>query len=293
MPPGPPGANITPLRTRAALDKALADHRNSGETLALVPTMGALHDGHLRLIETARHHAQVVVASIYVNPLQFGPAEDLDAYPRDEAGDLAALASAGCGYAYLPRTGEMYPPGDQTRIHPGPLAEPLDGASRPGHFEGVCTVVAKLFGHVRPDLAVFGEKDFQQLQVIRQMTRDLALAPNIVGVPTVREADGLALSSRNRYLNAAQREAAAALPAILAKVAARILGGVATDTALIQGLDALGAAGFEADYLELRRDDDLSPLPARPLRREEAAGARLFVAARMGRTRLIDNRPLS
>ena len=276
-------------RSRAELIEASAPLRADGATLALVPTMGALHEGHLGLIALGARHADAVAASIFVNPTQFGPGEDFEAYPRTAEADLDALANAGCDLAYLPAPAEMYPPGDQTRVVPGALAEPLDGASRPGHFTGVCTVVTKLFAHVRPDAAVFGEKDYQQLLVVRRMTEDLGLDMRIVGAPIARAEDGLALSSRNRYLSAEERARAAALPAILAKVAGRLRGGVAADTATIQGLGDLEAAGLAPDYLEVRRADDLASAPPRPLRRAEADAMRLFAAVRIGRTRLIDN----
>ncbi|MBB4659172.1 pantoate--beta-alanine ligase [Parvularcula dongshanensis] len=280
-------------RSREELTKALSRWRSGGERIVLVPTMGALHEGHLTLVHAARRHGDRVVASIFVNPTQFAPNEDFDAYPRDEEADLGALRRAGCDLAYLPAPAEMYPSGDETRVVPGALAEPLEGASRPGFFTGVCTVVAKLFGQVRPDTAVFGEKDYQQLLVVQRMAADLALGVKVVGVPTVREPDGLALSSRNRYLSPPERRIAARLPETLGKVAGRVRGSVATDTALAQGLQDLRTAGFEPDYLELRRRDDLSPLPPRALRRDELQAARLFVAAKLGRTRLIDNVPLA
>ena len=279
-------------RNRADLAKALETLREGGRTIALVPTMGALHEGHLGLVRRADTLADHAAASIFVNPTQFAPNEDFADYPRTEATDLRMLEEAGCALAYLPDPAEMYPPGEETRVVPGALAAPLEGASRPGFFTGVCTVVAKLFAHVRPDAAVFGEKDYQQLLVVRRMEADLGLGVRVVGVPIARDPDGLALSSRNRYLSRGERKAAAALPDTLAKVAGRIRGGVAVDTALIQGLSDLEAAGFAPDYLEARRADDLAPAPARVLRRAEADAMRLFAAARLGKTRLIDNRPL-
>lgn len=280
-------------RNRAELDEALDALRQGGARVALVPTMGALHDGHLGLVHIASERAEVTAASIFVNPTQFGPNEDFAAYPRTEDADLAALEAAGCGLAYLSDASEMYPPGDDTRVVPGALAQPLDGAARPGHFTGVCTVVAKLFAHVRPDAAVFGEKDYQQLLVIRRMTRDLGLGTQVVGAPIARAADGLALSSRNRYLSDEERERASALPAVLAKVAGRIRGGVAADTAVAQGASDLAAVGLTPDYLEARSSEDLSPAPPRPLRRAEAEAMRLFAAVRVGSTRLIDNLPVT
>ena len=279
-------------RDRAELSKALTRLREGGATLALVPTMGALHDGHLGLVGLARTHATHAVASIFVNPTQFAPNEDLASYPRDEAGDLAALEGAGCTLAYLPSPDEVYPPGDQTRVVPGALAEPMEGACRPGFFTGVCTVVAKLLVHAAPDAAVFGEKDYQQLLVVRRMVTDLGLGVAVHAAPTARAADGLALSSRNRYLSPEERARAARLPETLGKVATRVRGGVAANVALAQGLSDLEAAGFAPDYLELRRGDDLAAAPARPLRAPEADQMRLFVAARLGPARLIDNRPL-
>lgn len=277
-------------RNRAELTKALANLRKDGATLGLVPTMGALHDGHLGLIGLAGTHADVTCASIFVNPTQFAPTEDFSAYPRTEEDDLAALAGTGCALAYVPDPAEMYPPNEDTRVVPGALAAPLEGASRPGFFTGVCTIVTKLFAHIRPDAAVFGEKDYQQLLVVRRMTEDLGLGVSIIGAPIARAEDGLALSSRNRYLSASDRQTAAAIPITLAKVANRVRGGVAVDTALIQGLSDLSAAGLAPDYLDMRGAGDLRCAPARVLRAEEADTMRLFVAARVGETRLIDNR---
>ena len=289
LPRTPP---LPTFRTPNDLAAALDQLRPRG-AVAFVPTMGALHDGHLSLIRAAREEATVVVASIFVNPTQFGPNEDLDAYPRDEAGDLAALAAGGCHLAYLPSASVMYPPGDQTRVRPGPLSDVMDGAARPGHFEGVCTVVAKLFGQVRPDIALFGEKDFQQLRIIERMTTDLCLTPRIVGVPTRREADGLAMSSRNRYLDADERARAGALPRALAATQAALLSGVPAGAALTAGREDLTAAGFTVDYLDLRSMDDLVLLPEGKLSASGAETARLFVAARLGTTRLIDNLALT
>ena len=282
------GRTPPPLLARDVQDLRAALAGRAGP-VALVPTMGALHEGHLALVRAAREQAGVVVASIFVNPAQFGPGEDLESYPRDEAGDLEALASVSCDIAYLPTATVMYPPGDQTRVRPGALAQAMDGAARPGHFEGVCTVVAKLFGQVRPDLALFGEKDFQQLAVIRRMREDLHLWPEIVGVPTVREPDGLAMSSRNRYLSASERTLAGVLPRTLRDAARRLLAGVPSEAVLTGGLDALRQAGFVPDYLDLRRADDLTALPAGPVPAAVLEDARLFVAARLGATRLIDN----
>lgn len=279
-------------RTRAELDNALSALRGSGSTLGFVPTMGALHDGHLGLIDLSGTHADQTCVSIFVNPTQFAPNEDFDAYPRDEEEDLAKLKDAGCALAYLPDPDEMYPEGEDTRVVPGALAAPLEGASRPGFFTGVCTVVTKLFAHVQPDTAVFGEKDYQQLLIVRRLTRDLGLRIEIIGAPIARAADGLALSSRNRYLSDDDRRTAVAIPQTLAKIAARVRGGVAVDTALIQGLSDLSAAGLTPDYLDMRGAEDLRSAPARVLRPSEADTMRLFLAATVGGTRLIDNAPV-
>jgi pantoate--beta-alanine ligase len=242
--------------------------------VALVPTMGALHEGHRTLVRAARERAGSVVVSVFVNPTQFGPGEDYDRYPRTWDADLAALAEEGADVVFHPPVEEVYPPGALgVTVDPGPLGGVLEGAVRPGHFAGVLTVVAKLFGLVRPDLAFFGEKDYQQLTLIRAMARELALGPEVVGVLTVREDDGMALSSRNRYLSPELRATAAALSRALRTGAA----------AGPQGADAVLATAPELvpDYLELT-DPDLGPAPA-------AGPARLLVAARAGTTRLLDN----
>jgi pantoate--beta-alanine ligase len=267
--------------TAAELAKLRADLPGP---VALVPTMGALHEGHRALVRAARERAGSVVVSVFVNPTQFGPGEDFDRYPRTWDADLAALAEEGADVVFHPAVDEVYPPGSRgVTVQPGPLGDVLEGAVRPGHFAGVLTVVAKLFGLVRPDLAVFGEKDYQQLTLIRAMARELALGVDVVGVPTVREDDGLALSSRNRYLDAGQRAAALALSAALrAGAEAGPRGGdavLATARAVLAG-----APGLVPDYLELT-DPDLGPPPA-------AGPARLLVAARAGTTRLIDNLPV-
>lgn len=249
--------------------------------VVLVPTMGALHEGHRTLVRHARTLGGSVVVSVFVNPTQFGPGEDFDRYPRTWDADLAALSDEGADVVFHPGVDEVYPDGALgVTVHPGPLGEVLEGAVRPGHFAGVLTVVAKLFGLVRPDVAVFGEKDYQQLTLIRAMARELALGVEVVGVPTVREDDGMALSSRNRYLDPAQRSAAAALSAALrAGAAAGAQGPDAVRAAAQQVLDA--EPSLVADYLALT-DPDLGPAPT-------AGAARLLVAARAGSTRLIDN----
>ncbi|MFW3170192.1 pantoate--beta-alanine ligase [Geodermatophilus sp. CPCC 206100] len=253
--------------------------------VALVPTMGALHEGHRTLVRTARERAGSVVVSVFVNPTQFGPREDFDRYPRTWDADLAALAEEGADVVFHPGVAEVYPPGALgVTVDPGPLGGVLEGAVRPGHFAGVLTVVAKLFGLVRPDLAVFGEKDYQQLTLIRAMARELALGVDVVGVPTVREDDGLALSSRNRYLSAEQRAAAVALSRALGAGAAA--GPRGADAVLAAARAVLATAPeLVSDYLELT-DPDLGPVPA-------AGPARLLVAARAGTTRLLDNVPVS
>ncbi|MCZ2810651.1 pantoate--beta-alanine ligase [Modestobacter sp. VKM Ac-2979] len=249
--------------------------------VVLVPTMGALHEGHRALVRAARELGGSVVVSVFVNPTQFGPGEDFDRYPRTWDADLAALAEEGADLVFHPPVDEVYPPGALgVTVQPGPLGEVLDGAVRPGHFAGVLTVVAKLFGLVRPDVAVFGEKDYQQLTLIRAMARELALGVQVVGVPTVREDDGMALSSRNRYLSPEQRQAAAALSAALR--AGAQAGPQGADAVLAAARAVLAEApDLLQDYLGLT-DPDLGPAPA-------AGPARLLVAARAGSTRLIDN----
>ena len=253
--------------------------------VALVPTMGALHEGHRALVRAARERAGSVVVSVFVNPTQFGPGEDFDRYPRTWDADLAALAQEGADLVFHPGVDDVYPPGSVgVTVEPGPLGSVLEGAVRPGHFAGVLTVVAKLFGLVRPDLALFGEKDYQRLTLIRAMARELALGVEVVGVPTVREDDGMALSSRNRYLDPTQRAAAAAISAALrAGAAAGPRGG---DAVLAAARSVLGAQpALTADYLELT-GPDLGPAPTH-------GSARLLVAARAGTTRLLDNVPVN
>lgn len=276
------------LRTRAAMRAYRQTHRDA--RLGLVPTMGYLHDGHLALMKTAAAHAERVVASIFVNPTQFGPGEDLDRYPRDEAGDLAKCEAAGCAAVFLPSVAEMYPPGAATRVEVPPLAEHLCGASRPTHFAGVCTVVCLLFNVTGCDVAVFGEKDYQQLAIIRRMARDLALPVEVVGHPIVREADGLAMSSRNAYLSPEQRREAVALSAALAEARAKFEAGERDAEALRAVMRARieAAAGGEIDYVEVVDAEALRPIDGAIERPARAA-----LAVRFGATRLIDNAALT
>ncbi len=271
------------VRTIEALQSAGAALRRRFGSLALVPTMGALHDGHRALVTAAATSGAAVVVSIFVNPLQFNANEDLSLYPRDEAGDLAALRACGCHLVWLPDVTTMYPPGGATTIDVAGPAEQWEGSARPGHFRGVATVCAKLFGQVRPDRAYFGEKDWQQLQVVRRMVADLHLPLEIVAVPTVRESDGLAMSSRNRFLSAAERAIAPRLQAILSATATALRSGSAIDTALADAKRDLSRAGFQLDYLALADAVTMSALP------RMTSGARLIVAARLGSVRLIDN----
>jgi len=275
------------IRDKAALRAAVDALRADGATIALVPTMGALHAGHAALMAQARRHASHVVASIFVNPLQFGADEDLDAYPRREAADGRLLEAEGVALLWAPPAEQMYPDGFATTIRVAGVSEGLCGAARPGHFDGVATVIAKLLGQVRPDVALFGEKDFQQLAVIRRLVADLDIDVGIVGVPTQRDADGVALSSRNAYLTQEERQAVRALPRALGEAAQAIMAGGDVAEALGRARDRLLAGGFDrVDYVELRDAETLAPLAAldRP--------ARLLAAAFIGRTRLIDNVPV-
>lgn len=279
------------MQTVHALDplrNAVSRLREAGP-VALVPTMGALHDGHLTLVREARKRAAGVVVSIFVNPLQFGANEDLDAYPRQLARDSALLEAEGVDLLWAPTVEAMYPAGFASNISVAGVSEGLCGASRPGHFDGVATVVCKLFNQVMPDIALFGEKDWQQLAVIRRMARDLDLtrptADAILGVPTVREADGLAMSSRNAYLSTDERAAAVALPTAMRVAIAAIEGGADVPATLARMQADILSGGFRSiDYAELRDADDLTPLAARADR-----AMRLIVAARIGPARLIDN----
>ncbi|MGG5810094.1 pantoate--beta-alanine ligase [Falsiroseomonas sp. CW058] len=267
------------------LRAALGAWRARGARIGLVPTMGALHDGHLSLVAAARAAADVVVASIFVNPTQFGPNEDLSRYPRDEAGDLAKLRAAGCDLAWLPTVEAMYPPGGATAVEVRGVSEGFEGAARPGHFRGVATVCTKLFLQTGADAAAFGEKDWQQLQVVRRAARDLDIPVRILPVPTVREADGLALSSRNRFLSPGERERAPLLHASLLRAAAAIAAGRDAAEALATGEDALRRGGLMPDYLALVEAETMRPLD----RAAPGTAMRIVAAARLGTVRLLDN----
>ena len=268
------------------LRAAVAQARAEGKQIAFVPTMGNLHAGHAALVEKAAQRADFVVASIFVNPLQFGPNEDLDKYPRTLIADQEKLVEAGCHLLFTPDVDEMYPHGmqGQTRVSVPVISEGLCGASRPGHFEGVATVVSKLFNMVQPDLAIFGQKDFQQLAVIRTLVRDLNMPIQIIGEPTVRADDGLALSSRNGYLSAEQRAAAPVLYRTLQEMADTIRAGERDFAKLISAAQAQhSAAGFRPDYLEVREANSLHPVT------EGDTHLVILLAAFIGSTRLIDN----
>jgi pantoate--beta-alanine ligase len=273
------------VRTVTALRRAVAPMRTAGETIALVPTMGALHAGHLALVREARRRAERVVVSIFVNPTQFAPHEDFGSYPRRFAADLAALAEFKVDVVWAPTAAVMYPEGFATRIMPeGSALAGLEDKFRPHFFGGVATVVAKLFTQVGPDVALFGQKDYQQLRVIAQTARDLDLPVKVVGLPTVRERDGLALSSRNVYLTPDERQAAPALYRVLKESATRIQQDEPLTRVLAEGRETIARAGFALDYLEARHALTLAPIAAR-----KDSPIRLLVAATIGKTRLIDN----
>lgn len=276
------------IHDRETLWQILSGYRAAGERIVLVPTMGALHEGHLALVTEAHRRGERVVVSIFVNPKQFGPNEDFDAYPRRVEADSAKLVSAAVDLLWMPSVEAMYPPGFATSVRVADLPDRLCGAARPGHFDGVATVVAKLFNQVRPDVAIFGEKDWQQLAIIRRMAADLDMAIDIVGFPTQREDDGLALSSRNAYLTAEERSAATALPRALGQAAHAIEMGQPVESVLCAVPPVLEKAGFSSvDYVELVDASTLVPMDCldRP--------ARLLAAARIGKARLIDNLPVS
>lgn len=274
------------VKTVADLRAAINRARSEGKRIGFVPTMGNLHEGHIALVRKAGQRADFVVASIFVNPLQFGPNEDLASYPRTLAADQDKLFEAGCNLLFAPNVEEMYPNGQglQTIVSVPGVSEGLCGGSRPGHFDGVSTVVSKLFNMVQPDLAVFGEKDFQQLAVIRTMVRDLNMPVQIIGEPIVRAEDGLALSSRNGYLSPEERASAPALYRTLCQMAETLRNGEQDYAALLlKGREALQAAGMRPDYLEIRNATDLQPAG------QEARERVILAAAFLGKTRLIDN----
>ena len=272
------------VRTLVALDRSLARLRKSG-TIALVPTMGALHSGHLSLVRLARRRAKHVVVSIFVNPTQFAPHEDFGSYPRTFARDVAALAPASVDLLWAPSPALMYPAGFATRVIPeGAATAGLEDRFRPHFFAGVATVVTKLFTQCRPDVAVFGEKDFQQLKVVTRLARDLDLRVKVVGAPTMRERDGLALSSRNLYLSPQERATAPTLHQVLSACAAKIAAGASVAGVMYEGGEAIERAGFVIDYLEARNAETLAPIAS-----TKEGPIRLLVAARLGKTRLIDN----
>lgn len=275
------------VRSIAELRAAICDFRRAGDRIGLIPTMGALHAGHLALVDAAKKKGCKAVATIFVNPKQFGPSEDLAAYPRDEAGDLAKLTAAAADLLFAPPADEVYPSGFATTVEVSGVSEHLCGATRPHFFSGVATVVTKLLLQALPDMAFFGEKDFQQLQVIRRLTRDLDIPVEIVGVPIVRESDSLAMSSRNRYLTPEQRVIAGRLPAIMQSLAVDLRDGKPAADRLATGRGQLLQAGFDkVDYLALCDADRIEPIDA------ARSPSRLFVAAFIGHTRLIDNWPV-
>jgi pantoate--beta-alanine ligase len=275
------------VRTVADLRAVVRGWKAAGERVALIPTKGALHDGHLSLVRLGQQHAQRTVASVFVNPKQFAPHEDFDSYPRGEARDAELLAAVGCDLMFAPNVDEMYAPGFSTTINLTGVSEPLEGAARPLFFAGVATVVTKLLIQSQADVALFGEKDYQQLQVIRRVVRDLDLPVEIVGAPTARAEDGLALSSRNAYLSPEERAAAVALPDAMKTAAKAVAEGGRIDEAEAAARAALTAAGFrQVDYVDVREAGDLSRLGPGPI--GDAQG-RILVAAWLGKTRLIDN----
>ncbi|MBR9805926.1 MAG: pantoate--beta-alanine ligase [Alphaproteobacteria bacterium] len=280
---------LTPaVRTRADLQSQIREWRQAGETIGFVPTMGALHSGHLSLVRIAKKNATKVIASIFVNPTQFAPGEDFDTYPRDESADRAKLDSAGCDLVYLPTVEEMYPDGTKTNVRVEEMSDLLDGIYRPHFFYGVATVVARLFLHTQPDVAVFGEKDYQQLQIIRRMVRDLGFPIEIIGGETARDADGLAQSSRNLYLTPEERRIAPAMQAALHRASVRLSLGTLPSVALEEARTLIMTAGFtEMNYVSLVDPATLEDLPDAPL--PQGTVARLLAAAWLGKTRLIDN----
>ncbi len=277
------------IRTKQALKDAIRRLRAEGKTIGLVPTMGALHDGHISLTGVARQHVTAIVTSIFVNPTQFGPQEDFSRYPRTENQDIDMLEKTGVDIAYLPSAEEMYPAGCVTQIHAGSISEALCGAFRPGHFNGVATVVAKFLLQAQPDIAVFGEKDYQQLHIIRQMVADLDIPAQIIGAPIMREEDGLAMSSRNRYLSISERKIAALLYRVLQETANTLRAGQKKQGEILElAKRQLLQSGFsKVDYMELRNAETLRPTE------HAIPPVRLLAAAYLGITRLIDNIPIT
>jgi len=276
------------LRTLSALRETLGEHQRAGRSIGFVPTMGALHDGHVSLVKTAREKSDITVVSIFVNPAQFAPGEDLDTYPRTEEADIARLADVGTDIVYLPSVEELYPDGSKTNVRVEDMSDLLDGQFRPHFFYGVATVVARLFVHVQPDVAVFGEKDFQQLQIIRRMVRDLGFSIDVIGGETVRDPDGLAQSSRNTYLTPEDRRAANVISAALHRARCRMSIGVPVDEALTEARARIVQAGFDRlDYVSAVDPETLEDLPGEALNSGQVA--RVLAAAWIGKTRLIDN----
>lgn len=277
--------NISVLRTINDLRAFVKEQRNVQKRIALIPTMGALHDGHISLVEKGFEHADIVIATIFVNPAQFGPQEDFSAYPRTWDADLEKLAAAGAQAVFYPAAEEIYPPGFATTVHVAGITDTLEGECRPGHFDGVATVVTKLLLQALPDFALFGEKDWQQLQLIRRLSIDLDIPVEIIGVPTLRDSNGLALSSRNAYLTTQQYEIAVTLNKILFDAAAKIKAGTVPAEVENWAQKQTLAAGFDsADYIAIRDAQTLGPPGAGPLR--------ILAAVRLGRARLIDNVPV-
>ncbi len=276
--------SISVLATIKELRQTVGDWRAAGEKITLVPTMGALHDGHLSLVKLASETGDRTVVSIFVNPAQFAPHEDFDSYPRENEKDLEQLAELDVDLVFMPPRDEVYRQDFSTRVTVEDLSEGLCGASRPHFFGGVATVVAKLLNQCRPDVAIFGEKDYQQLLVIRRMARDLDLDVEIIGGPIIREADGLAMSSRNAYLSAEEREKAPLLHQAISEIAEALSNNVTTGDLLNKGRKNLTQSGFDVDYLEVRNADTLAPIEGRV-----KGQVRIFAAAILGKTRLIDN----
>lgn len=283
-----PDTAIPIARTIADLRKQVATWHGAGETVAIVPTMGALHAGHLSLVDEAKHHADHIVVSIFVNPVQFAAHEDLNTYPKDEAADLEKLAKLAVDLVYIPSADEMYPENFATSITVGDVSEGLCGKSRPHFFSGVATVVCKLFIQSRADVAIFGEKDYQQLLVVRRMASNLDIPIKVIGAPTVRETDGLAMSSRNAYLDEAERKTAPQLHKLMRSTANLLADGHATSKVVPKLKARLEEAGFKVDYVAVRHAETLAPLDI-----IGNAPARLFAAAFLGKTRLIDNIPIN